>query len=326
MQRSAQRGFSLVEMMVSIALSLIVLSVVVTMFAAQSAARRNLDRSAGQIENGRYALDMLADELRLAGYYAELVHAVVSWSTPDPCQLDPAQNGWAVSPLSTVPAAITGFDGSSALPCLPNRAPGTAALAVRRLSVTPQAATTVNGTDTYVQFSNCQDDPVGTRFSVGTEAAAFQLRNGGCTAPNVVRRYISRVYFIAACDVCGVDTIPTLKVAEALEGALVVTPLAQGIQDLQLDYGFDLDGDGTPDAWRLQPDGIAGSPGNDWSNVMAVRINALSRSVTAAAGFTDTRTYEMGLAGVQGPFRDDFIRRAYSMAVRLNNPAGRREI
>ena len=78
MRQYAQRGFSLVEMMVSIALGLIVLSVVVTMFAAQSAARSNLDRSAGQIENGRYALDLLGDELRLAGYYAELVHAVVS--------------------------------------------------------------------------------------------------------------------------------------------------------------------------------------------------------------------------------------------------------
>ena len=49
---------------------------------------------------------------------------------------------------------------------------------------------------------------------------------------------------------------------------------------------------------------------------------------TATQGYTDTKTYTLGLTAagapnVVGPFNDSFKRHAYSTVARLNNPASR---
>ena len=53
-----------------------------------------------------------------------------------------------------------------------------------------------------------------------------------------------RIYFISDCNECGKDTIPTLKVAEFINGSMVISPLVDGIDDLQFDYGIDMDHNG----------------------------------------------------------------------------------
>ena len=52
---AVQRGFTLVELMVAMTLSLLVLVVMITLFANTSAARSEIDKSSRQIENGRFA-------------------------------------------------------------------------------------------------------------------------------------------------------------------------------------------------------------------------------------------------------------------------------
>jgi type IV pilus assembly protein PilW len=155
--------------------------------------------------------------------------------------------------------------------------------------------------------------------------AELSLRNQSCTAINPVRRYLARTYFVATCSDCGRDEIPTLKRLELRDGALVATPVAEGIEEVQFDYGFDLDGDGRPDDFRTDLDGIAGSPANDWTNVMAVRLYVLSRTTEPTIGWSDPKVYDLGAHGTRGPFADAFKRRAYTAVVRLNNPAGWRE-
>src|SRR5712691_6457768 len=80
-------GLSLVELLVSIALGLMVLAGVIVVFANSSAARNELERSSRQIENGRYALELLSSDLRMAGFYGELGVGLlpVPAAMPDPC-------------------------------------------------------------------------------------------------------------------------------------------------------------------------------------------------------------------------------------------------
>src|SRR5688572_13523335 len=89
-RRSA--GFSLVELMISITLGLIVLAVLATIFANASRARAEIERSSQQVDNGRYAVDLLSQDLQLAGYYGELdVGGIaVPGALPDVCSTDPA--------------------------------------------------------------------------------------------------------------------------------------------------------------------------------------------------------------------------------------------
>ena len=68
----------------------------------------------------------------------------------------------------------------------------------------------------------------------------------------------------------------------------------------------------------------------NWANVVAVRINLLARNSTRSAGYTDSKTYALGLQAngapnTVGPFNDGYKRHVFRGEVRLNNPAGRRE-
>src|SRR5688572_24963346 len=73
-------GFTLIELMIAITISLIVLAALTAMFVTSSRARDEITRANQQIENGRYALQVLSDDLRLAGYYSG--HVVLGEATP----------------------------------------------------------------------------------------------------------------------------------------------------------------------------------------------------------------------------------------------------
>ena len=89
--RRQQAGLSLIELMVSITLGLIILSGVLVVFTNTSASRNEIDRTSRQIENGRYASELITEDLRLAGFYGELDVSTVTplpASMPgDPCSL-----------------------------------------------------------------------------------------------------------------------------------------------------------------------------------------------------------------------------------------------
>jgi type IV pilus assembly protein PilW len=68
-QRRRQSGVSLIELMVSVTLGLLILSGVLIVFVNASAARNEVERTSRQIENGRYASELLSEDLRLAGFF-----------------------------------------------------------------------------------------------------------------------------------------------------------------------------------------------------------------------------------------------------------------
>ena len=92
MRVRAQRGFTLIEMMVGITLGLIVLAVVTTVFVNVSSNRRDMERTGRQIENGRFAVQLLADDIVNAGYFGEFDPRDVGPPTtrPDPCSTSAA--------------------------------------------------------------------------------------------------------------------------------------------------------------------------------------------------------------------------------------------
>ena len=69
MLRSAQRGFSLVEMMIAMTIGLMIAAGLVTIFANTSNTQQELRRTSQQIENGRYAMDVLSQDIQVTGYF-----------------------------------------------------------------------------------------------------------------------------------------------------------------------------------------------------------------------------------------------------------------
>ncbi len=336
MSRLRNRGFSLVEIMVGLFIGALLVLVVGSAIADISGARHESERTNRQVANARYAMQLLADDIANAGYWGEYDSAELSGpaALPDPCAT-------AASDLTTAVAVpVQGYVVEADKPgCLNDVRPGTAAVVIRRASTCVAGAAGCDPAgvgETYLQASLCQTELASGYVSahyavaaqVGTGASPFLLTQRDCVTPAVLRKYVSRVYYVAANNQPG-DGIPTLKRAELLGGAIVVTPLVDGIEDLRIEYGIDTNGDGAPEAVTVDPATYGGCAADacavaNWRNVVTATIYVLARTTEPSAGQTDAKTYRLAGATV-GPFGDRFRRHVYVQSVRLNNVAGRRE-
>ena len=356
-RRSAalQRGLSLIELMISITIGLIILVALTTTFVNQSRSRAELEKTSRLIDNGRYALEVMAENLTIAGFYGELNPTTIAVPNPtdtvppNPCSVV------AATIATALPLHIQGYNNATALPstCLvggvvPTIVDGTDILVIRRTETNAVAVGTLLGgaIAPHLQVSLCRYDAL--THTLQTAASSFPLFARNCTRASgstvtsggiaAVRRLFVHIYFISPCNIlaggAGVCTaaadngkpIPTLKRLEInTAGAFTITPLVEGVENMQIDYG--LDGiapfNGTVDAW-VDCSGVS-CTNAQWANVVAVRIHLLAKSLEGTKGYTDAKTYALGLNGTVGPFDGEFKRRVYSQFIRLTNPAGRRE-
>ena len=327
------RGVSLVEFMVAIAIGLVLLVGMITLFSNSSSSTAEIDKSIRQIENGRYAIELISENISIAGYYGELTTEGITLKAPAICATLSNLLGWdnglqAVPVVAAAPLPVTGLSAVDAaqLTCLTNHKAGTPALVLRHLETVPVTGGPATNGQVHLQTSRCSTDPVATRFIVSTAVADFTLKDVDCLAFSKVQRYVTRLYYISTCSECGLDTIPTLKRVELQGANLLVSPLVEGIEDIAYDYGFDTNNDGIPDSYQMGLSGINGAQDNEWKNVVGIRVHILSRTTEASVNFTDIKSYALGLSGLRGPFNDHYKRRAYTLTTRINNVAGLREI
>jgi type IV pilus assembly protein PilW len=178
-----------------------------------------------------------------------------------------------------------------------------------------------------VQYSFCASDVFAPRLVFDRTSAAFTLKNRACTGVNRVRSYVSRIYYVASCSHCGVggDNVPTLKRVDLVGNQLTWTPLAEGIETLRFEYGFDVDGDGSPDTYLTAPGALG--PTSAWSNVVSVKAHFITRSVEKATDthLTGAQVFQFGGIAPIGTPADGYVRKAYTTAIRIVNPSAVRE-
>jgi type IV pilus assembly protein PilW len=375
-------GFGLVELMISIAIGLVILAALVTLFVNTSRNNREMATASSVIENGRFAIELLENDVVHAGYWSTYVPDfddptlpddtsiagdAVPTSTPldipDPCVAFAAAS-WTegsdiVNQLLGIPVQVIDQNWCAAV--LQNRVPGTDALVIRHAErCAPgegSCADDVAGTpDLYLQASLCIGEMATTPYVFGTNGTeAFPLRRRNCVDPSEKRRYQAFIYYVRDFAQDEDDGIPTLVRSEFRLGAGGLAfqepvPLVEGIDGLWVELGVDdvsitggaVDnsaevvwadpatrrratnrGDSVPDEFVRCAAGAACSLGQ-LTNVTAVQIYVLARSREPTPGYTDTKTYAVGLAGDAGPYDDAFKRHVYSTSVRLHNVAGRR--
>lgn len=269
-QKPAQRGFSLVELMVAMGLGLMLMAGLVTVFANSSQSQRELQRTAQQIENGRYAMDILTQDLHHAGYYGRYSAYAAPTSLPDPCI-----TGDATALAGTLGIAIQGYLAAdqSSRPSLAgttcgtyltsaNLHPGSDVLVIRRAETTTLSvgSTAVSG-EVYVQTD---PDTVSVQFGNGGAITTSSKADGGAASilqkngnAEAIRKYHVHIYFVAPCSVptgggsvCTGSTddqgrpIPTLKRLELAVGSsgtltFNTVPISEGVEALKIEFGID---------------------------------------------------------------------------------------
>ncbi|MBM3343262.1 MAG: hypothetical protein FJY56_14290 [Betaproteobacteria bacterium] len=292
-------------------------------------------------------MELLRDDIEHAGFYGEFDASTLAGAIglmPDPCGATLEERtfpaGGRPNVLRLHVQGVDNFNAAAAAPdnltCLTGIKPGTDVILIRRAKTCIAGAAgcdAITAGRPYIQISTCATPPVAAASGATTHALApspnateFVHLNRDCTTAAALRPYVIYVYFI------GTDN--RLNRAEFTGAGLGnVTPLVDGIENLQLDYGLDSAGnDGTADTY-LSAAGIqtaataAGvEPSTLWSEAVTVQINLLARNPEASPGHTDTKTYNLGpSAGTVGPFNDGFRRHVYSGLVRIQNISGRRE-
>jgi type IV pilus assembly protein PilW len=341
-------GFSLVELMVALAIGSVILVALAAIFYTSTVARKETDKSSRQIENGRYAMQVLTDDMRHAGYLSEFdpTPLATPGAKPDPCAT-------AIADLrANMPVHIQGVDDvdtPTTPSCLADVKSGTDVVVLRRASTCARGTTNCDAATAglpYFQASLCGsstelDSSTVTDYFVldlepSSGASPFDKHKRNCTTVADIRRFRTHLYFIASNNASG-DGIPTLKRAELGAGSFTIVPLVEGIENMQLEYGIDTSGDGAPDAFTADPDAFGGCSGaacvTNLRNVVSVRLNLLARNTEASGSFTDNRVYTLGKKadGTDNKFPpsgtgygDNYKRHAYTSQVRLNNPAARR--
>jgi type IV pilus assembly protein PilW len=343
-----QHGLTLVELMIAITLGILIVLAMSYMMMNSLQSRNEMIKTSRQIENGRYAMDDLRKEVQLAGFYGSFVPtSTVKWMTPNPCATMLGDLDFDGA-LMEVPVGLQGYTQNETEPaCVTNRLASTDILVVRRtatehieIDVNPAdnavdsgiTATSLGGAF-YLQVSNCPDLAAENPFVVSSDPTQFALHKVApagapplCTKGfrSEIRRYTTHIYYISTCNDCSGsgDDIPTLKMVE-VSPTPVVRPIAEGIQNMQIEYGLDTSGDGAPDQFVAAIDSTV-TP-TQWRDVVAVKIFLLARNVDRTPGHTDSKTYMVASDGsTVGPFKDAFRRQMYVTTTMAHNIAGRR--
>lgn len=363
----SQRGLTLVEFMVSIVIGLIMVAAIATLIANQSQSRAEIDKTGKLIENGRYAVSTIASDLQMAGYYGEMSNTsipTVPGTLPDPCATAVAGIDGALA------LHVQGYDAPATLPtavavCVKNHKPGTDVLVVRRADPETSDLETagvvvwskLKAGQVYLQTglstSGSNFEYVLAAADGATDAATFLKLKKDKATKATPRRFHVRLYYIAKCSVevsgscTGADggtPIPTLKRVDltysGTSTAFTTITIAEGIEDLQVDYGVDTDADGYPDTALNGSTCIPDAPSypnaacasgvafttTDWNNVMTMSVHLIARSTEKVPGFTDTNSYKLGTAAAaSAPTGDESYRRkVFAQTVKIINPSGRR--
>ena len=315
------RGFSLVELMVALVITLILLAGIGQIFLS-SKKSYTIQGSLSRIqESGRYAVDVLSQDLRRAGYWGG--NADITTITGTLAQVAEAgtcaeaSTNWARS----LDKKVFGLnDSRGTYGCLPaTTLPPQDILVVRYAAPWQVGGTTTPAflDDHFYLRSSLFEG----RLFTGDESG--EAENQITAAAVRTAELIGRAYFInpatnTATNRCGGGTVPSLYRLGLVNGAPTVEEVAYGVENMQVQYGVDNapapDGDGSVDSYV----DAAGPTDAMWDQIVAVRIWLLIRAECPDTGYTNSTIYSM--AGADLPaFNDSFRRKLYTTTVQLRN-------
>ena len=341
----SERGFTLIELMIAVGLSLMILAGLVTVFVNNSNTRKEIERTTRQIENGRYGIELLSNNLALAGFYAEFDPTIL----PDPGAVPQACSAVAADIQAGLALPVQGYRSATGttvgLSCLTDLKDGTDVVVVRRTSTCVAGTTDCDAltADAYFfQASLCNptsgneelaSPSVMDFYRLDTDTANLDRHQRTCTVSGClcstaplaeIRRYRTHIFFVANNSV-GTDGVPTLKRAEltpSTASGWTIVPLVEGIENMKLEYGIDAAGaDGMPESYTPTPGSVA-----DWRNVTSVKLYLLAKNTEPSPGYTNTKKYTLDVGTPLYEPTDAYRRHVFNTTVKLTNVAGRRGI
>ncbi|NEV65008.1 PilW family protein [Thiorhodococcus minor] len=338
-----ERGLSLIELLVGMTVGLFVLGGVLALFVSNKHAYRVQEASNFLQETGRIAVGQLAQSLRMAGHWGGVEPGNISIdSSLSIAGIGNCNASW----ITDVKTELRGYDSESTIAAiesgqgLPSGCIGDADY--------------LSGTDILVvryaqpvtlvaQPSIMLRSAIGLRGVLGNVPSLGSLPTFDLPIEDGTQNYSfrSEVWFIrpcsdatggssaSSCDSGDDDGSPVPTLARlALEGTeLRQQAMYDGIEQLQIEFGRDTDGDNSVDRVDTAATiNASASPVEAWGEVISARIALISRSLQRDATFTGTQDFT--LAGDKGAGTDGFtvptseknyLRKTYEQTVQIRN-------
>ncbi|GAB0150746.1 PilW family protein [Marinobacterium sp. BA1] len=291
-QPKAQAGMSLVELMIALVIGLLILMGVLTVYLSGARTAATTEALSRVQESGRFGIFFLSRDIRQAGFKSACQGEVNNLLDEGSAAYDDT--------LFDLNDPIVGWDDSA----------GTLAAAlpeyVRGDVLMLKSASTVSGVTASgntpanaaaISLDGPSGIEAGTIMFVGDSQGCDLFQKGNNANAQSIQRpasgtpgnknpntewshayddsmqiflFQSTAYYIGN----GIDGQPALRRASFNTGAAVDEELVNGIEDMQLLYGEDTDGNQTADRY------VAAGAVADWDDVVAVQVNLLASSLS----------------------------------------------
>lgn len=316
------KGFSLIEVMVSLVIGLVSLLLVVNIYTGTRESHVQNDRMGEVLENGRYAMDKIATDLQTAGFFGGIIDSSKltldsTLSLAVDCGKSTDVN-WA-------------YDITTAGPMKALYQPNTATAGTEHTCIT--SAEFVTGTDILTVKRTFGDKETGslvdnTVYLRSDNATACLWLHGSGNSPGGSScptsgfddwRYLVNIYFIRPYARTAGDGIPTLckkSLGTSVGGpAMQTVCLAEGIERFHVEFGIDTDSDRDGVANQFVDNPTAAQ----LLTAVSARIHVLARARRENDAFANTKTFTLGSDTFS--VNDSYYRRVYSTTVMLKNLA-----
>ncbi|WP_078121902.1 PilW family protein [Thiosocius teredinicola] len=298
--RFKQKGLTLVELMISVALSLLLLAGVMVLFSGNKTSHRMQEGMSTLQDSGRYAVTAIKRDINAAGFggcISSSQDPILIAASPLPYVRE-YRDGQLVAGENDVSGrTIEGEPVTDGTDVLQIRGPlGSAVFYVKqRVSAIPpivvQGDASAFATGDYLVVSDCVHTEIFKASSVSVttgppasttiahasshndRGGIFQTKMG---SDSVVMRLSTHTYFIAPSSWTNASGATVLSLYRAT-GDGSPDELLQGVEDMQVTYGIDSNGDGGVDSFR------DAASVTDWTQVASVNVSLLVNSVDNAS-------------------------------------------
>lgn len=352
--KHSQSGFSVVELLVASVIGLLILTGAVTVFSSNNSSSALSNGMSRVQESGRIAMDIIANDIRMAGYQGCADSSMVSINAianAGPTINMPATaitgaevgaSGWNPS----VPIDLTGLNAPLAgtdVIYVQHGSGRTTQLQTSMANPTQNIISLARNPDQLaagdlVMVSDCTSVDVFRAGSVGTTTTnvslqissslnsqanlskAYQISGNALADPMRIMRYEATAYYIANTTRTDSRGLPirSLFAQDLSTVSGTSLELVEGVENMQFLYGEALaNGD-----IRYVP---AGTAGLDMSQVVSVQFGLLVNSIDLITSRTDDRLYQVAdeLIGDTGTTithsSGKVLRTAFNTTVRLRN-------
>ncbi len=318
-----ESGFTVVEMMISVTISLLLLIGLVELMVGNKQSF-NTREEMGVLQGGaRHALSVLGRDLEMVGHWGGIDSGIENLATGTVTGVGGCDEAWALdvdTPIRGYEGAadITGVDGLPSNCVAASHYVPQSDLVVVRFAQgdhwVPSALVTSPPYDGRIFFRSVAG--VGGALFLGADDIPTDLpdQDGAYNYPYVVALYYLRPCRVVTAAGCS-DGVPTLVRLTLSDTSLVEEAVVEGVEQLQFSYGVDSDRDGAVEGY------VDASAVKDWQDVISVRFGLIVRSEKEDDSITDTAVYDLPGEFTWSPSQTDagYARKKFVQTIKLRN-------